>query len=282
MVLPLSSTLSIQELNKLKGLVVENNLNKEPLTNNYELIRIRDNGIKIIVYTSGKIVYEDNPETMALIDQIFENKTKFDYEIGTDEVGKGEWYGPLVVVCAALKPNELKAIRKLGIKDSKLMSDSEISRISGEIIKQKILWRILELSPITYNEKVAEFKKENKNINELLAWSHTALIKRVLNEIKFDKVHVVIDKFDAAKTYKRLLNIDTNKVEIIQKTKGESEIPVAVASILAKNAFNEEVSKMSKLYNIDFKHTDPKDIPKDILRKTAKSHFKNISEILKN
>lgn len=91
-----------------------------------------------------------------------------------------------------------------------------------------------------------------------------------------------MQKEDAEKTYKRLLNIDTDKVEIIQKSKGESEIPVAVASILAKNAFNEEVVKMSKLFKIDFRNTDPKDIPKDILKKTAKAHFKNISKILQN
>jgi ribonuclease HIII len=277
----ISSTLGPRELQKLKGIIIGKNLRKEPTTNEYELLRIKDGKVMIIVYTSGKIVYENNPETLAIIDQVFINESKYDYELGTDEVGKGEWYGPLIVACVALKPKDIPELRKLGVKDSKLLSDSEILRISHEIKKRKILWRTLVLAPTTYNEKVEEFKKENKNINELLAWSHSALIKAILKEINFSKVQVVIDKFDAEKTYRRLLQIDKEKVNIIQKTKGESEIPVAAASILAKNLFNEEVSKMSKSFGIDFKHVDPKEIPKNILKQVAKLHFKNISEIMK-
>ncbi len=280
--MPLSSTLNFKEFDRLKGLIIEKKLKKVPTTNEYELLRVKDGDIMIIAYKSGKIVYENNPETLSIIDQVFINETEYDYEIGTDEVGKGEWYGPMVVVCSALKPKDIVPLRKLGVKDSKLLSDTEIKRISDEIKKQNILWKSVILSPDTYNKMVEEFKKESKNINELLAWSHSALIKDVLKTITFKKVQVVIDKFDAEKTYRRLLNVDKDKVTIIQKTKGESEIPVAAASILAKNIFNDEVDKMSRGYGLDFRHIDPKEIPKDILRNVSKIHFKNIAEILKN
>lgn len=278
--MPRSSSLSLKELQKLKGLVIGKKLQKIPVKSEYELLRIKDGDINIIAYKSGKMVYEDNPDTLRIVEQIFQVDSQYDFELGSDEVGKGEWYGPMVIVCTAIKPSEISELRKLGVRDSKTLSYNEIHRISEDMKKMKIRWRLLELSPKTYNEKVDEFKKEGKNVNELLAWSHSALIKAILKEIQFDKVKIVIDKFDVEKTYQRLLQIDTSKVNIIQKSKGESEIPVAAASILAKDIFNEEVNKTIKKYGIDFRHVQPKDIPKNILENISKKHFKNVNEVL--
>lgn len=280
--MPRSSSLSIKELQKLKGLVIGKKLQKIPVKSKYELLRIKDGDINIIAYKSGKMVYEDNPDTMQIVEQIFITDTQYDYELGSDEVGKGEWYGPMIIVCTAIKPSEISELRKLGVKDSKTLSGNEIHRIADEMKKMKIHWRLLELSPRTYNEKVEVFKKEGKNVNELLAWSHSALIKTILKEITYDKIKVVIDKFDVEKTYNRLLQVDRSKVNIIQKSQGESEIPVAAASIFAKDIFNEEVKKMIKTYGIDFKHVQPQDIPKHILENIAKKHFKNVSQVLNN
>lgn len=269
----------MKELEKLKGVILSNRLQKVPVTNSYELLRIKDNGISIIVYTSGKMVYENNSETMKIIDQILINETKFDFELGSDEVGKGEWYGPMIVVCACLRPIDINELRKLGVKDSKQLSISEIRRISRQIREKNIIWKSLILPPITYNQKIEEFRKENKNLNELLAWAHSAVIKDVLDKITYNNVQVVIDKFDVEKTYRRLQGIDRKKVTIIQKSKGETEIPVAVASILAKEIFEKEVDNMSKAFGIDFRNIDPKELPRDILERVAKTHFKNISNL---
>lgn len=266
----------MQELEKLKGVVIRENLTKVPVTSEYELLRIKDGNIMIIAYKSGKIVYENNNETMKIVEQIFVNKTDFDYELGSDEVGKGEWYGPLVVVCTALKPNDLGELRKLGVRDSKQLSENEISRLSNEIKKRKIIWHPIILAPSTYNEQVENFKKEGKNINELLAWAHSVVIKKLIDDLTFNSIQVVIDKFDVEKTFRRLQGIDRKKIKIIQKSKGESEIPVATASILAKKIFNDEVDKMCKTYGMDFRKIDPKEIPHDILKNVAKLHFKNI------
>lgn len=272
----ISSSLNMQELEKLKGVVIRENLTKVPVTSEYELLRIKDGNIMIIAYKSGKIVYENNNETMKIVEQIFVNKTDFDYELGSDEVGKGEWYGPLVVVCTALKPNDLGELRKLGVRDSKQLSENEISRLSNEIKKRKIIWHPIILAPSTYNEQVENFKKEGKNINELLAWAHSVVIKKLIDDLTFNSIQVVIDKFDVEKTFRRLQGIDRKKIKIIQKSKGESEIPVATASILAKKIFNDEVDKMCKTYGMDFRKIDPKEIPHDILKNVAKLHFKNI------
>ena len=276
----ISNMLRHDEIAKLKVLANSISLKKQPPTNKYEILRIKDGDILIVVYSSGKIVYENNPSTMEILDKVMKKTSVFDYELGSDEVGKGEWYGPLVVVCAALKVDDINYLRKLGIKDSKELSNNEISRLSKEIQNRKIIWHSLVLMPETYNSQVEKFKKENKNLNDLLAWAHSVCVKNLLEQLEYSKIQVVIDKFDVEKTYYRLQNIDRKKVTLIQKSKGESETPVAVASVLAKNLFNEKVKNLCKHYGMDFSKIDPKDISKDILKKIAKLHFKNISDCL--
>jgi ribonuclease HIII len=83
------------------------------------------------------------------------------------------------------------------------------------------------------------------------------------------------------KTYKRLSKLDKNKIKIIQKSKGESEIPVAVASILAKSFFEEEVSRMCRRYGIDFRKINPAEIPKDIIEKYTKLILKTFQSYWK-
>jgi len=94
--------------------------------------------------------------------------------------------------------------------------------------------------------------------------------------IKATNAKVVIDKFDYDKTEYRLEKVDRTNVEIIQKSKGESEIPVAAASIIAKYTFEKEVDKLNEKYRIDLRKSQPKDIDKSILPFVAKLHFKNV------
>ncbi|TFF88216.1 MAG: hypothetical protein EU550_01725 [Promethearchaeota archaeon] len=75
---------------------------------------------------------------------------------------------------------------------------------------------------------------------------------------------------------KRLEKIKAPNIKILQKTKGESEISVAVAAILAKQFFEDEVVRLNEEYDLNLKKEDPKDISKEILYKVAKVHFKNV------
>lgn len=74
-----------------------------------------------------------------------------------------------------------------------------------------------------------------------------------------------------------LRSLKEKGVSIVQKIGGEKDIPVAAASILAKNLFEEEVNRMSDKYRIDFRTVQPSDVPKDILGQIAKMHFKNVN-----
>lgn len=276
----ISTHLGINELNKLKELIITKKLKETNTTNSYELLRIKHDSINLICYKSGKTIYENNPQTVEIIRNILVTDSEYDYELGSDEAGKGESFGPLVTVCVALRPEQITELRIIGVKDSKQLSPREIVRISEEIKKRRIVFRKIILQPEVYNSKIKELKKENKNLNELLAWTHAKVIQNTLDTLNYDSAKVVIDKFDVEKTYKRLSKLDKNKIKIIQKSKGESEIPVAVASILAKSFFEEEVSVMCRRYGIDFRKINPAEIPKDIIEKVYKTHFKNISKLL--
>jgi ribonuclease HIII len=276
----ISTHMGINELNKLKEIIITKKLKETNPTSDYELLRIRDDNINLICYKSGKIVYQNNPETMEIIRHILVTDSEYDYELGSDEAGKGESFGPLVTVCVALKSEQITELRTIGVKDSKQLSPREIVRIAEEIKKRRIVYRKIILQPEVYNSKIKELKRENKNLNELLAWTHARVIQNTLDTLNYNSVKVVIDKFDVEKTCKRLSKLDKNKIKIIQKSRGESEIPVAVASILAKSFFEQEVTLLCTRYGINFRKINPAEIPKAIIDKVYKTHFKNISKLL--
>jgi ribonuclease HIII len=89
-------------------------------------------------------------------------------------------------------------------------------------------------------------------------------------------IRITIDKFAEEKMNSSLQGLKEEGITIVQKIGGEEDIPVAAASILAKNIFEEEVEKMSQRHRINFSTIQPSDVPKDILRQIAKMHFKNV------
>ena len=136
------------------------------------------------------------------------------------------------------------------------------------------------LNPRSYNKLYSKLQREGKSLNDMMAWAHSVVIKELIEKIEFKKVKVVIDKFDFEKTEYRLENVDKRNLEIIQKSGGESEIPVAAASIIAKYLFELEVDKLNEKYQINLRKVKPKDISLDVLPTVAKVHFKNIKNIL--
>jgi ribonuclease HIII len=273
--MPTSIAISLKELQNLKNYILKTGLKRAPTTTEYELLRIEDGEVKIVVYKSGKLVFNDNPKSKLIIEAILEKEKVYDYVLGTDEVGKGEWYGPLVVACVALTPSELARFREMGVRDSKSIRTPILMQLAQQILKTKLKWKPLIIPPYTFNQKFAEFKRENKTLNELLAWAHSAAIKDMLDLVTYTKAKIVIDKFDVEKTYRRLYGIDESRLTILQTSK-ETEVAVNVASILAKYTFEREVDKLNRFYNIDLRKASPSDIDPQILPQVAKIHFKNV------
>jgi ribonuclease HIII len=136
------------------------------------------------------------------------------------------------------------------------------------------------LNPKTYNELYSKLQNEGKTLNDMMAWAHSVVIKELIKKIEFKNAKVVIDKFDFEKTEYRLENVDQTNLQVIQKSGGESEIPVAAASIVAKYLFESEVEKLNEEYQIDLRMVMPENISADVLPNVAKIHFKNVKKSL--
>jgi ribonuclease HIII len=279
-----SLTIDISELEKLKKHILKTGLKREQPTNEYELLRIKDGDVVIIVYKSGKIVHNGSRASLQVLDSILKKELKYDYVLGSDETGKGEWYGPLVVVATALTPDEIVELRKLGVRDSKTIPKPQLIELAEKIREMKFLRESRILLPETYNDLYAKFKKEGKTLNDMLAWGHAEAIKDLLEKVGHQRIRVVIDKFDVKKTESRLRGemrerkIKDNNVEVIQKSKGENEIPVATASIIAKYIFETKVDELNHKYGVDLRNSKPENTNPKILPYVAKLHFKNVAD----
>ena len=207
---------------------------------------------------------------------------------GTDESGKGDFFGPLVVCGFIASENILPKLKELGVKDSKLLKDQEAVRIAKTM--HKIFPENIEtivLNPLKYNDLYEKFKQQNKKLNELLAWMHARVILNLKEKHHFEGV--VIDKFASDKVLRSSLK-DLKKINLTQKIKAEDDLAVAAASILARYHFLLKLEDFSKKYEIEFpKGASQKVIQagkefsqkfgKERLKEVAKIHFKTYHEI---
>jgi len=276
----ISLMINDHEILELKNLINKNKIEKSPVTNDYESLRVKNGKISLILYKTGKIVYTDNESSRKLLNTILERDEVYDYILGSDETGKGEWYGPLVVVATALTPEEIIELRLLGVKDSKTIKKPQIIKLAKKIIEMDFKWQSIILKPRTYNNLYNQFQDEGKSLNDIMAWAHSKVIQQSLAVIEYRKAKVIIDKFDYKKTDYRLKSIDQTGLKIIQMTGGESEIPVAAASIIAKYLFEKTVDELNMMYNVNLRNVKPENVKPELLRETAKIHFKNVEKLL--
>lgn len=210
--------------------------------------------------------------------------------IGTDESGKGDYFGPLVSAGVYVDERSVKDLIGCGIKDSKKLSDSKNLELARKIIKIcKRRFAIIEISPEKYNDLYEQFKKEKKNLNTLLAWGHAKAIEEVLSKVNCKTA--IADKFADERFILDKLQEKGKKIKLIQMHKAEQNTAVAAASILARARFLEKLSKLSNEYKIDLpKGASQKVIEnakkvvdmygEKTLRKVAKLHFKTTKAVL--
>lgn len=304
------------QLNKkqIEKFARETGLLRHETPHQYEKIRIHDKNIVLILYNSGKLVYEDNPQCNKIVNKVLSKKkvyrknqhhpkknvkkkqryykknkenytqynnislSDYEYTIGSDETGKGEWFGPLVVTAVATSREENMKLREIGVKDSKKLNKKQIKQLCNKIQELDIRHESIILRPYSYNKLYNKFKSEGKNLNHLLAYLHTKLIKILLEDTPTDDILIIIDKFDIKKTNEYLNNKSLN---VIQEENGERYTPVATASIIAKYHYEKTLKELEERYNIKLnKKTKTYKIDKDLLEKVAKTHFKNIKRYL--
>ena len=153
---------------------------------------------------------------------------------GVDESGKGDYFGPLVIAGVYSDERTAEALVKLGCKDSKTIpDDKKIAAIAAKIMQLPgIAYEVVCIGPKRYNELYAEFG----NLNRLLAWGHARVIAALHEKVPSCR-RALSDQFANEWVLKTALGKRKVPVQLEQRTKAESDVAVAAASILARARF---------------------------------------------
>ena len=168
-------------------------------------------------------------------------------QIGSDEVGVGDFFLGFYVVASLLDNEDIKYIDSLGVRDSKKITDSKIEEI-GPLLLKKIKKHAICISP----NKLQEYKDKNLSTHVILAKAHNFCHQELIKKYHVSKsVPIYIDQFEQEKNYLKYSSTTITN-PIIFKTKGESYYPsIATSSVIARYLFLEDWKKMNEYFNIE-------------------------------
>ena len=201
----------------------------------------------VSIYTSGKVLLQgEGAEKYASFFgyQVVEESSGQNLPlIGTDEVGNGSYFGGLAVVASFVTPDQHDFLRKLGVGDSKTLTDQKIRQIAP-ILKEKIQHQALLLSPSKYNEVIGD---RYNAVSVKVALHNQAIYLLLQKGVQPEKI--VIDAFTSAKNYDKYLaqeaNRFSNPISLEEKAEGKY-LAVAVSSIIARDLFLENLENLGR------------------------------------
>ncbi len=304
----------IRVSDKIKNKMIEFYEGKKRLkTPPYAIFQADENDTVITLYESGKAMFQGpsadieasmwemiNKSDGNLEDFFEEEKGKKTIKeeinipidinsIGSDEVGTGDYFGPIVVTSSYVSKENIPFLTELGVRDSKKLSDEKILEIVPKIIK-KIPYKTLILNNKDYNF----YYGKDMNMNKIKAILHNKVLYNLINENKFEYDYIVVDQFESPKSYFNHLN-DTSKLvkDITFITKAEDKcLSVACSSLISRYIFIKEIDKLSDKYGLFIpkgasSYVDDIAIKlinkygNNVLENVAKLNFSNTDRILK-
>lgn len=291
--------LSKTEIKKLKNYYADYLLNKKVP---YSEFSAKKNGTSITAYTSGKVLFQgknaeqeaarwgsSDPSAAKTSSSLPKNFASLAV-LGSDEVGNGSYFGPLCVCAAYADKEHLDALKRLGVKDSKMLTDDQIRKMATAI-KELIPYRLLVVSPEKYNEIQPKY-----NAVRMKVALHNQAIRLLLDQIAPTKPEaILIDQFTSEANYMKYVKQESQRIEqkIYFVTKGEQyHLSVAAASIISRASFLDELDKASlelgtKVPSGAGKPSDElaakllRQGGIDLLRRFAKLHFANTEKAKK-
>jgi ribonuclease HIII len=159
--------------------------------------------------------------------------------IGTDEAGKGDFFGPLCTAGVYVDARTAEILRLLGVRDSKTVNDTTVRALARrirEVTDGKAA--VTVVAPRRYNELYKQMRSEGKNLNTLLAWTHTRVIEDLI-KMGLQPKFILSDQFGDKRYIEQRLLAETRQsgIPLIQMPRAEADVGVAAASILARDAF---------------------------------------------
>ncbi len=270
----------------------------------YVIFQAQDGDTVITMYESGKIMFQG---TTADVDssmwlemdgqskkdspEVKEKEKKYYYcsSIGSDEVGTGDYFGPIVVTASFVKNEDIPYLEELGIKDSKKLTDEKILDIAPKVAK-KISYKSLILSNQEYNEKHGS----NNNMNKIKAIMHNKVLYQMVQETKEKYDYIIVDEFARENRYYDYIK-DMKEIQrgITFMTKAEDKnLAVACSSVISRYIFLKEFDKLSDSLHIPLPKGAGANVDvigeeivdkygQDKLKEVAKLNFANTERILK-
>lgn len=211
------------------------------------------------------------------------NKDNTDYyfinSIGSDEVGTGDYFGPIIVTACYVSRNDISFLEDLGVRDSKKITDEKIIKIAPSIIK-----KISHINIKLTNEEYNDTYENNINMNKIKAILHNKALYQLLNKDNYNYDLIVVDEFAKKHVYFNYLKEVENVVRNITfTTKAEDKcLSVACASIISRYIFLKEIKELSDKLEIDIpKGAGPKVdlVGKEIVNKFGESKLRCIAKL---
>jgi ribonuclease HIII len=295
--------LSLGQATKLRALVEELGFEFSP--KEYTLFFAQKDKLSVAVYEKGPKVlvqgkgaeefvqFELEPKILGEAKLGYEevhSPEMFEPHFGVDESGKGDFFGPLVISGVYADRAIARSLLDAGVRDSKRIgSDARIRALTQTIRKTAgVLVETVLIGPERYNQLYEKFG----NLNKLLGWGHARVIENLL-EKKPDCPRALSDQFADAHVVEQSLLRHGRKIDIEQRTKAESDIAVAAASILAREAFISWLERRGKELGLRLERgasANVKETAKKLvemkgpgaLRDVAKIHFRTAHEVAPN
>ena len=288
-------------------------------TPQYSFFQADDGDTVVTLYTSGKAVFQGNDADIAseywietekinsgtAVVTNSEDKSKKTLtkeekkeqsiyhninSVGSDEVGTGDYFGPVVVTSAYVTKDDIKYLDELGVMDSKKISDEKIMKIAP-LIAKRIKYKSLILNNADYNK----FHSKDYNMNKIKAILHNKVLYQMIHEENPKYDYIIVDEFAKENRYYDYIKDSTNiQRDITFMTKAEDKcLSVACASIISRYLFIKEFDKLCDSIHIPLPKGAGPEVDKigteivekygeEKLYEVAKLNFMNTSRILKN
>jgi len=285
---------------KLRGLLAAQNFTFREVP--YTLWGAQKQKLTVNAYTSGKLLVQGRgakefveftvePEITGMAkvgyDEVH-NPEMFQPHAGVDESGKGDFFGPLVIAGVYTDGDLPRKLLDLGVKDSKLITSDKRALEVADAIKECVTldrFNVITIGPEKYNELYAKFA----NLNRLLAWGHATVIENLLTRWPACP-RALSDKFAHESLIQRALKERGKGIVLQQRTKAESDIAVAAASVLARAAFLTRLKSLGEKFGVVLPKgasAQVKAVAREIFRKhgpealksVCKFHFKTFAEV---
>lgn len=269
----------------------------------YTLYGAKKGKLNVNAYTSGKLLIQGKgarefiqftlePEVLGEAKLGYEEVHQpemFQPHLGIDESGKGDFFGPLVIAGAYVDGELARELMDMGVRDSKrITSDPKAESLAEEIddLLTPRRYHVIAIGPAKYNTLYGKFR----NLNRLLAWGHATVIENLLEKVP-DCPRALSDQFANPRLIQSALKERGRGIELQQRTKAESDVAVAAASILARARFVSSLRKLGEDLGIKLPKgasAQVKTAAKEILARkgepalagVAKQHFKTYGEVV--